>query len=144
MTTEKPKTKQAAPMDNTQADGVFSTEAVKRNIDGVDIPCTRIAFGAKGARPRSVEIRDTMGPGDYLQAIETYGGTKNDSSEGLIMLAFRLISLDDKPVPPYRDRKEVHQFLNRLGNDGVAAIARVNAVTDPATEDDVMDTVGNS
>ena len=129
-------------MSDTQPADAFATEKLTRSMNGADVPCTMIRFGTV-AKVRTLILKDSLGPGDYLDAIETYGGTKSDNAEGLALVAFRLVELDGAPIPPYRSRTEVHAYLNKLGNDGVAAIARSAGVSQVTATEDTPDVVGN-
>ena len=133
------------------ADETFRVEKIERKEAGGAIkPMTRITFGPAG-RTRSVDLHDDLGPGAYIRALEQFGPIRNEANEGMVMLAFRIDSLDGTPTPPINGREEVFRLLDRIGVDGMRAIARANAEAapkegaDPAAspEDALMAAAGN-
>lgn len=129
-------------MSETQTIDNFSVNKTRMNIDGVDQALTVITFGT-AEKKRTINIRDTFGPGDYLDALEIYGGTKSDEARNLAMIAFRVTSIDGVPPTPPRDRNDIHKRLNKIGNDGIDAIVRSMSDSAPKTEDQSLDLTGN-
>ncbi len=133
------------------ADEVFRVEKIEnKQSNGATKPTTRITYGPAGAT-RSVELYDDLGPGAYIRALEAFGPIRNEANEGMVMLAFRIDSLDGVPTPPIMGREEVFRLLDKVGIDGMRAIARANEEAKPADaadpgaapEDTLMAAAGN-
>ena len=125
-------------LSDTQSADAFSVEQVTQKINGVDHACKLIKFGT-----RSCIVRDEVGPGTYLQIVESYGGPISEAGEWLVMLANRLVQLDGVPLFPGMKRAEVERMLDKLGNDGVSAISRAYAVPESEKADTIA-VMGNS
>lgn len=66
---------------------------------------------------------------------------QNEPWLSLAGLAFAVLEIDSVPVPPPATEPQIESLINRLGEDGLAAIAEVMAPTDASAEP--MSNVGN-
>jgi len=62
--------------------------------------------------------------------------SQNQPWLGMAMLASAVVSIDDVPVPTPANEQQIESLIARLGDDGIAAIARSEAF---AQEDSLSD-----
>jgi hypothetical protein len=81
---------------------------------------------------------------DTLRLFKAAGAVLAQNGPWLSMagLAFSVLEIDGIPVPPPATESQIESLIDRLGDDGLAAIARV--VNDTTGELDAKEQVGNS
>lgn len=64
---------------------------------------------------------------DRLRLFKTLGPTlaQNSPYLGMAMLAVAVTTIDDIPIPPPVTESQLEGLVARLGNEGIAAVARV-------------------
>lgn len=68
---------------------------------------------------------------------------QNQSWLGMALIACSVAAIDDVPIPPPINESQIEAMIGRLGDAGVAAIARALQPPSNATAAELVDNAGN-
>jgi hypothetical protein len=97
------------------------------------------------ARGRVLAV-GTIGPRQRLLLFKAIGpvNSKNDPYVGTVSLAYAVISIDGDPVSRPMNEIQVEALVERLGDDGIDAVAKVMLGRLGVTDDDIAAAGGDA
>lgn len=93
---------------------------------------------------RRILVR-TIGPRERMRLFKAIGPTnsKNEPYVGTATLAFAVSKIDDDPVPVPANEIGIEALVDRLGDEGIGAVAKVMMVRMGITEKDLDEANGD-
>jgi|SRR5579875_1768881 len=95
------------------------------------IAASQRAFETRDVRGRKLAIKrlDAL---DKLRLYKAVGPelAQNEPYLGMALLAYSVTAIDDVPIPPPVNEGQIEQAVQRLGEDGLAAVVEVLAGVD--------------